>query len=317
MLAANLQQFNRLIHAATSGEKSTLQCFRREHLKFSQSVGMREHEIITITGDQGYPLQCRYWVSPQPSAVIIMVHGVISHSQWLESVAAQLADRQLSVLAMDRRGSGLNQLARGDAPSSKTLLRDLDAVFHWAASIGLPVHLCGFCWGGNYVINYLHTHRVHPQSLTLIAPSIFASALIKQQAFATGDCSAPTERPVTPIDQFTDGPMYESFIQPDPLRLRKVSPRFNRCIEQFANGLWMKFIRLTLPCLVLLADRDSIVDNHATERAFDRLKAPHKHLQTLQGGHGLQFDQPTQITAHIIQWVDAVARKRHNGLDRS
>jgi alpha-beta hydrolase superfamily lysophospholipase len=278
---------------------------------------MREHDIVTITGDQGYPLQCRYWVSPEPSAVIIMVHGVISHSLWLESVAERLADRQLSVLAMDRRGSGLNQDARGDAPSSDTLLRDLDAVFHWAASTALPVHLCGFCWGGNYVINYLNAHRVHVQSLTLIAPSIFASALIKQQRFATGDSAAPTEQPVTPIDQFTDGPMYESFIRPDPLRLRKVSLRFNRCIEQFANGLWMKFVKLNLPCLVLLAARDSIVDNQATERAFHRLKAPCKQLQTLNGGHGLQFDEATQIAAHIIQWVDAAAREQHNGRNRS
>lgn len=264
-----------------------------------------QHEIITVQGAQGYPIQSRYWRGTAPRALLIMVHGVVSHSLWLESIAVELTDRQINVLAMDRRGAGLNLQERGDAPSAEALLADLDSVVQWARQQDLPLHLCGFCWGSNYVVNYLHTTQGDFASCLFLAPSLFPSALIQQRPFATGDGAEATEEPVMPIDQFTDGPCYDNFIVPDPLRLNKVSRRLNTCMQQFSSGLWMKFLRLKLPCLMLLGSKDTVVDNTATEKVFERLGVSPKALYRLPACHGIQFDQPEAAAELIAHWVNA------------
>lgn len=264
-----------------------------------------DHEVISISGAADYALSCRYWPADEPTDLVVAVHGVISHSLWLENIALPLSKNGVSVLAMDRRGSGMNLRDTGDAPSVETLLEDLKAVLQWCRQWSLPIHICGFCWGSNYVINYLQTDhvRVPIKSMIFIAPSVFASEFIKQQPFKTGDSGSPSEDPVTPIDRFTDGPMFESFIKPDPLRLRKVSRRFNLCIQRFADGLWLKLLRISLPCLMLLADKDAVVDNRATEQLFQRLKVRKKQLHILSGSHGIQFDQPQQTADLILAWL--------------
>ena len=279
------------------------------------------HTITTIAGSGGYGLKARYWACSEPTALVVIVHGVVSHSLWLESISVRLAAEHIACLAVDRRGAGLNKIARGDAPSESALLEDLDAVIDWACGQGLPVHLCGFCWGANYVVNYLSldgTGLVRPGlappgqarrniiSMILLAPSLFPSQWMRQQPFKVGECGEPSEEPVMPIDRFTDGPYFESFIKPDRLRVRKISLRMNRCMQSFSAGLWMKFLQLTLPCLVLLGEQDDVVDNIATQKVFDRLRVKKKQLHLLPARHGIQFDAPDLAASHIAGWVSHV-----------
>src|SRR6266542_3465464 len=46
------------------------------------------------------------WRHPIPSATILFLHGVMSHSHWFAESADLLLDRGISVYALDRRGSG-------------------------------------------------------------------------------------------------------------------------------------------------------------------------------------------------------------------
>ena len=241
-----------------------------------------------------------------------MVHGIVSHSLWLESIAVRLVENQVNVLAIDRRGAGMNLKDRGDAPNTDTLLADLDAAMQWSSNTALTIHLCGFCWGGNYVVNYLQSTGRKFASCMFIAPSLFPSSLLQDRPFKTGPNALATEEPVMPIDQFTQGPEYETFILPDPLRLHTVSQRLNLCMQQFSTGIWMKFLRLKLPCLLILGTQDSVVDNTATQRLFDRLKIRPKQLHHLPACHGIQFDQPQSTAALIIDWIETVDSSNNN-----
>ncbi len=57
----------------------------------------------------------RVWSVPECRAVVVMLHGIQSHSGWYEGSGEHLAQAGVSVLAPDRRGSGMNGEARGDA----------------------------------------------------------------------------------------------------------------------------------------------------------------------------------------------------------
>ena len=123
-------------------------------------------------------MQCRVWPAVRPRAVVVFLHGVVSHSLWLESICLALAGSGYMCIGMDRRGAGANASGRGDAPSAEHLLADLDAVVTWASSHELPVHACGFCWGANYLLNYVSDYEPALVSIALLAPSIFPADVI-------------------------------------------------------------------------------------------------------------------------------------------
>jgi acylglycerol lipase len=272
---------------------------------------MTSHRLVTVESSDGYRIQSRYWACENPKALMVVVTGVVSHALWIESIANALQSARIATLAMDRRGSGANQVQRGDAPSADILLNDLATVIEHSVIPGVPTHLAGFCWGSNYILNFLQSTQHDFASIILIAPSLFPSSLIKERIMKIGDSGDATEEPVMPIDQFTDGPEYENYILPDPLRLKKVSPRLNGIMQQFSAGIWMKFLRLQLPCLTILGARDTVVDNTATEQVFNRLRVDVKQLHVLPACHGIQFDQPEQVTQHISDWINLVNRSIH------
>jgi len=271
----------------------------------SKDITDLKHSFVTIIGDGGYELNARYWQAENAQAVVVLVHGVVSHSEWMQAIAAPLAEQGISSLAIDRRGAGLNLAARGDAPSTDALLADLHAGMQWAHHLRLPVHLCGFCWGGNYVVNYLAHYQAAIASVVFIAPSIFPAAELIEKTIEIGKSGDATEEPIMPIEQFTDGPMFESFIKPDPHRLHKVSTRMNGCMQSFARGIWMKFLKLKHPCLLILGEKDAVVDNDATKQVFERLKVADKECVMLDACHGIQFEKPDLAASNITQWVHA------------
>ncbi len=262
-----------------------------------------QSSFVAISGDNGYELNARFWQADDAKALLVLVHGVVSHSEWMNAIAAPLAQQGISSLAIDRRGAGLNTQARGDAPSADALLKDLHAGMQWATEQSLPIHLCGFCWGSNYVVNYLTDYNANIASMLFIAPSLFPAAWIVEQPFEVGESSEATQNPIMPIDQFTDGPMFESYIKPDPHRLRKVSTRMNSCMQSFSRGIWMKFLRLRHPCFMLLGEKDSVVDNTATLQVFDRLPVSIKKCLVLNACHGIQFDMPDAAANSIAHWI--------------
>jgi len=259
---------------------------------------------LQIAGYEDYALYARYWQAQTPSAVVVMVHGIVSHSQWMDRIAKPLMQNNISCLAVDRRGAGMNNLARGDSPSEFALIQDLEAIVNWTKTLNIPLHLCGFCWGSCYVVNYLIQSSARISSVIHIAPSLFQSKWILQRPFEIGDASEATEEPVMPIDQFTDGPLYQTYIKPDPLRLRAVSLRMNRCMQSFSQGIWMKFLRLKQPCLMLIGKKDTVVDNEATLQLFNRLKVDPKAIYFLDAHHGIQFEQADATVSAIVDWIN-------------
>ncbi len=270
-----------------------------------------QNSFVTIQGDNGYPLNARYWQADDAQAVLVMIHGLVSHSQWMDSIASILAKQGISCFAVDRRGAGLNTEARGDAPSTNALLNDLHAVVEWVTDLNIPIHLCGFSWGSNYVVNYLAQHQANIASMLYLAPSFFPSTWIAQQPFKVGDGCEATEDPVMPIDQFTDVQMFDAYIKTDPNRLRKVSIRMNKVVQSFSSGIWMKFLRLNYPCLMILGAKDTVIDNDATLQVFDRLQVEQKQSVVLNASHGIQFDMPSAAARSIAQWVKDTPLKQN------
>ena len=260
-----------------------------------------------VAGAGGYPLRVRVWRPPSPVARVVMLHGLISHSGWLAPIAERLVDAGIATICPDRRGSGAN-LPLGDAPSAAALLDDLDGILDCFGSQGSELHLAGFCWGSVYAINYLALRGRSVKALALLAPSIVPAEAVRAVPAITGPSGEATEDPTIPPEAFTRGPAYEEMILPDPLRLRKLSPRFNGILAEFSFMLAAKLSRLTVPTMMVLAEADRVVDNAATARLFGRMGACRKELYTVRGEHGVQFDAPDEVATILRHWVTSTPR---------
>lgn len=263
-----------------------------------------------VQARDGYPLDVRVWRPRSPVATLVMLHGVVSHAGWLDPVAARLAEAGIQVVCPDRRGSGRNRRQRGDAASGDVLLDDLDLVVGRFADPEVPLHLCGFCWGAAYALRYLGVERPAVRSLVLLAPGLYPAAELTGQPLVTGDSPEATVDPLIPLDAFTSSPALQDFILPDPLRLRRVSPRFNSIVVDFGRFITLRLARLRTPTLCVLAADDRITDNDATRVGFGVVRATPRELVTVAGQHGVQFDSPDEAASLLSAWIQSRYRSR-------
>lgn len=260
--------------------------------------------VANIDGAQGYPLNVRIWQPvSKPDAKILILHGVVSHSEWLAPIAERLAANNVEVICPDRRGSGLNTDAPGDAPGADALIEDVSCVARQFGTHELPLHLAGFCWGFNYAINCAEKLPGRFASLVAIAPTVFPARDIAECEVQIGESGAATETPLVPIDRFTTGPAYKDFIVPDPLRTNAVSRRFNSIMMQMNSMIAVRWTKLRLANLVILASNDRLADNAKHRIGYSKLCAKPKRMIAVDGEHGLQFDAAERTAEEITVWT--------------
>ena len=258
-----------------------------------------------VRGADGYELAVRrFEPAADPIAQLLLLHGVVSHAGWLGPLAHRLADSGVRVLAADRRGAGQNLVAPGDAPSIDVLLDDVDCLRAHFRDTSLALHVGGFCWGATYALNALERDASGVASFVMVAPSIFPAPDVGGAELEVGSESTARCTPNVPIDRFTQGPDYEGFIIPDPLRTRMVSPRFNDCMVDMNRLLAPRWAKLDLPTLMVLAEDDRLSDNDKHQRAWRHLRATPRHLVSVPGEHGVQFDAPAQTAAALVDWIE-------------
>ncbi|MEL7310199.1 MAG: alpha/beta fold hydrolase [Pseudomonadota bacterium] len=264
--------------------------------------------VDSVEGADGYPLSVRrYEPQSRPSHQFLLLHGVVSHAGWLAPIGKRLAARGIRLLAADRRGAGRNDQEVGDAPSVDILIDDAFALLRHYQSDDCATHFGGFCWGATYALNVLERDRSGVASFVMIAPSIFPASDVGGAALEASDDATARCIPNVPIDRFTQGPDYEEFIVPDPLRTRLVSPRFNQCMIDMNRLLAPRWAKLRMPTLMVLAEQDRLSDNEKHLRAWRHVRGVPKSHIMVPGEHGVQFDAPEQTVDSMVDWVSLVS----------
>lgn len=270
--------------------------------------------VIAFTASDGRELYVTHWKScHRPVASLIFVHGIRSHAEWYRSSSHYFASQGLDVHFMDRRGSGLNTVDRGDTPSFRRLIDDIaEYVIHLRRSdSSLPNILGGISWGGKVAASLPYRHPGIVDGILLIAPGLkpaiapsmatrlrifFASRLNPCKCFPI---------PLNEPELFTASNDWQAYIEQDRYGLRHATARF--LYNSFALDVYLRrAIRgLTLPVLTMLAEQDRIIDNTRTRKVISRLPATDNHvISYVDSHHTLEFepdDHPWK--ADIRDWV--------------
>ena len=276
-----------------------------------------DEKVLSVVATDGYCLRYRVWPGVQPRATMVLLHGVMSHSEWLAPLAVRLASTGLNVIGVDRRGSGLNRTDRGDAPSRQQLTADLHEIIKAQRVADQPLYLLGWCWGAVLAINAALEFGPEIAGLALVAPGLFPSEIVRgrlRQQWEQLD-KTPHARGRRCVDNpmkeemFTDGPWLDNFIRKDKTRIQSITPRFLGIMMKMGTVATTRLSELQHPMLVLLASRDEAVDNDRTLTALRNLSNKSLCITVCDARHGMQFEIPDELTSHIDSWVQRVQQE--------
>lgn len=268
---------------------------------------------VTVERSPATGLWERRWTVPDCRAVAVVLHGIQSHSGWYVGSAEYLARAGISVVAPDRRGSGLNCEARGDTPNYRVLLEDLRRTVRGARDLfpGRPVHLVGISWGGKLAAAFALRYGGLLRSLILVAPGLHQKvdlgAREKLEVLFWRFWEPRRRFPIPLADPrlFTANPERIRYIAEDRLSLREATTRLlvaSRLLDLVVRG---NAGALRLPVLLVLAGQDKIVDNAKLQRFFQAL--PHRGNRLVrfpEAHHTVEFEpQPGPFFEELVRWI--------------
>ncbi|HET6575614.1 MAG TPA: alpha/beta fold hydrolase [Fimbriiglobus sp.] len=271
--------------------------------------------LHTFRASDGYVSYYRRWnPTGVPKARLVFLHGIRSHGGWYGRSCARFAAAGFEVYFLDRRGSGLNTVRRGDAPGFRRLLDDVaEFLLHLRTERGwLPVFLAGISWGGKLAVGLQYRRTGLVDGLVLLCPGLrpkITPPLLQRMRIALARVLRPGRTFSVPLNEpelFTGSPNWQKFIAADRFGVTVATARF--LFASFALDVYLRRAarRVTVPTLLLLAGRDRIIDNAKT-RAFVASfpSRDNRVIDYPEAHHTLEFEPDGHPwVGDIVKWVE-------------
>jgi alpha-beta hydrolase superfamily lysophospholipase len=271
-----------------------------------------EGTIETFTASDGYRFRYRRFpaIGP-PRGRVVALHGIQSHGGWYTASCRYLAQAGFTVEFLDRRGSGLNDEARGDTPGFRRLLKDIAEFLR----TGEPAFLMGISWGGKLAVGLEHRCPGITHGLALLTPGICPRVRPPARVrlgILSSRLWAPRRLFPIPLDDpalFTANPLRQAFIRDDPLSLRMATARFLVSSVHLDIVLRRAPRHVRVPVLLLLAGRDRIIDNDRTRAYLGRFGSTDRQvIEYPEAHHTLEFEpDPMPVFSDLLAWFDRQA----------
>jgi acylglycerol lipase len=271
---------------------------------------MHEHVTVTPAGD-GYRLRSLRWLEGPSDTLVVMLHGVLTHSGWFSEVGDALLARGFHAVGHDRRGSGMNDEDRGDVPSAAHWLDDLDAVVRPLRDRYARIVYLGWCLGSCVALQYLLERPEMGEGLIFMSPDIYERHITERVRSVLGrpewrDRTAPRFTVPIPLDGYTDTEALDRFVRADRLKLTTCTPRLMYASLQLKRDLESRFHAFTKPSVLLLAAKDTIIDNEPTEALYRHIGSPESQVVIVDAHHGMMFEALDSLVGLIERFATSV-----------
>ncbi len=275
---------------------------------------MVEMQTTRLRYSDGYEAHARLWLPSEPRGAVLYLHGIQSHGLWFEGSAGRIAEAGFAVLLPDRRGSGLNQVDRGHAPSARRLIEDAaEGLDELGRRTGLQrFDVVGVSWGGKLAMALYGAAPERVRSLTLVTPGLFPRVDISLAQKIRVGLSAVAARhslfdiPLERAELFTENPVWQEFIRSDGPTLRQVTAAFllaSRRLDALAKAAAQ--LPAGPPLRLFLAGQDRIINNAQTAEFVRRIAWPDREIITYDHAHHtLDFEtDPEPFYRDLVTWL--------------
>jgi alpha-beta hydrolase superfamily lysophospholipase len=264
-----------------------------------------------LTMDDGTRLYCRIWRAGAP-ATLLLLHGLGAHGGWFLDMGNALAARGVNVWQVDHRGFGRSEGSKGHVRDYRRYLQDIDAVVDAirAASPDTRLFVLGHSMGGIFATYYAAAHPEKIAGLVLLNPWIkdqsnvsagTALAVALRGMFKSMRPYALAGGP----EVMTANPEAEQLLKSDPYWVRAESASFFWQLLLMRGGVLKQVRRVSVPALVLQAEKDKSVIYSATEEAFRQLGSADKTWKSYPGyAHDAEFEPDrSAMDDDIASWI--------------
>jgi alpha-beta hydrolase superfamily lysophospholipase len=276
----------------------------------------RRFTVASFTASDGYCLHYRHYAAGGAGARghVIALHGIQSHAGWYSYSCTRLSEAGFNVSFLDRRGSGMNRENRGDTTSFRRLLTDLaEFIDHLgAAGNSQPVFLAGISWGGKLAVAL---QRFQPRPLAgivLLCPGFCPRVrppFVERVRIAWARLLTPTRLFPIPLNNpelFTVTPEWLDFLRGDSLSLHRATARF--LVESVRLDRYLRHVprHVHVPVLLLMAEKDRIIDNRRTRQFVERFASRDVQIIEYPGAHHtLEFEpDPDRFVTDLTHWLE-------------
>jgi L-alanine-DL-glutamate epimerase-like enolase superfamily enzyme/pimeloyl-ACP methyl ester carboxylesterase len=267
-----------------------------------------------------YKIHYRRWGHSEGDDVVLILHGGMSHSGWQAPLAKQLRSLSpdLTVIAADRRGCGLNE-QRGDPGSVQAVIGDVVKQIDVLKRSFKRVHLAGWGQGAQYAAVAGARMGDAVSSLILLTPGFFWNDRFKSvlsiaekivlEMIAEFKLKPERNHACIPIPMeatdFTLVDEWLDFIEKDHLKTTSVTLKSINIMEEVQELSWFAILQNRLPLLVMMGERDRIVDNGKVRQFIGHLfpGENHNRLVTLESGHAIHFEKTGEVAAEIVNFI--------------
>ena len=274
------------------------------------AINMKEE---TVAETDGLKIFVRSWrPAARARGVVVICHGVNSHSGYYPWAAEQLAASGLAVFALDLRGRGKSEGERFYIESITDYLNDVDTVVKLAKSRepGLPVFLLGHSAGG--VISCVYTLEHQAELAGLICESFafqvaapdFALAVVKGLSHIAPHAHVLRLK----NEEFSRDPKVVQAMNDDPLIEKETQPTLTVAeLVRADERLKEEFRLITLPVFILHGTADKVTRPGGSQLFYDTAGSSDKTLKLYDGHvHDLLNDFGKEIViADIKGWIEA------------
>lgn len=281
-------------------------------------AGIRRRETQVVLSDVGERYR-RSWLPPEPSRVLILVHGFAEHTGRYDEMAMHFAERGFAVHAYDQAGHGRTVGARGHVDQFDRLVEELARFVELIAldHPGLPITLVGHSMGGLVVaasaafddppidriilsgaLLHLGSSGGIRRKLSLLVARAL-SLLAPRVGFATG---------LDPIGLSRDPDVVRRYIE-DPYVKDRMSARFAAGLNRLIARVGPAAGRVERPILILHGEADPICSPSGSRGFYAGLAPPVAEASALVIYPELRheiFQEPERkkIWQDMLDWLD-------------
>ena len=277
-----------------------------------------DYDTGTLAMPDGVKLFYRAWTSAESAPTLVLLHGLGAHTGWFIDMGNALAARGLAVYAMDHRGFGRSEGARGHVRDGSIYPRDiavfLRAVHAWRPTS--PIFILGHSMGGIFALNVAADDSAQAQptlaGIILMNPWIDdqskVSPAVTAQLLGLGLSGSARPFDVAGgVRTMTTNPEAISMLEHDPHWVRAESASFLFQITRMRLNAIKRARQVRLPALVIQCEGDKAVVAAASQRMYDALASADKTWKTYANfAHDVEFEpERASLDDDIAQWMRA------------
>lgn len=249
------------------------------------------------------------WNALKTEHIFIFLNGLESHAGWFSSLAVDFARNNIATYAIDRRGSGLNSKTTGTYNQWISDIFELTKIAKHQ-NPNAKTHLISICFGAKLAAacaikkpnEFDSLIYISPGISVKVTPTLLEKLLIALDTLSPFSFNIPS--PIKDDEMFTDSPDALYFLYKD--KLRTYSPRARDFYQaKRINAYILKNLsKLKTPSLVLLAEKDRVVNLEKTKQIIAKFAKKPKIIEYPDSQHVIFFGRAKQkLESDIINYI--------------